>query len=350
MTCHIPVQISEHWTIAIAVRCEDSEQIYVLSEIVVKDHKKPSFEITVASVEEAGDNIVYVKVLPWSADGNYQFDGPPGRPLCSSDPLALAVKVAGQVLLMTQHGDDCKTTFEPAMTGSNARTQRWVFSTDGTKPKPICYSWEYTLLGGKNSNEAQVLQCTDFFAEGAAGQNSSFHASSANVQLGDAGGQTNSDRHTAQQKRLHETYGNRLGREPGAAQADALSVGGQAWTCSYIESCPPRISPNALVYLVSAATRGTFESCVSASDVPKFYVTPVPFNMFTTCKGKNMRLNIKDAIALYRQPYIFQQGCKQEQPLSPHDDDRSGEKVYDCLFIALDDCSGYQPRNCGSQA
>lgn len=329
MTCRIPVQISEYWTIALAVRCELSEQIYVLSVIEEVDRKKPTYQIIAAPVEKAGDNIVYVKVLPWSQNGDYHFENPPGRPLCSFDPIALGAKVEGQVLLMTQNPSNCRTTFEPIMSGDDGKRQRWVFSTGEIDPGAVCYSWEYLLLGGKNSDEVQVLQCAG--PEPAVG--------------GRLFRQTDSDsRADAKVNPL------RLGRHRGAqAEQFPTRVGaapGVKKDCSDVEDCPPPSTPDASIYLISAATGGFFQSCEIASAIPKYYMTPVPFNMFTTCKGQNRRLNIKDALALYRQSYIFQQGCAEEQPLARYNKP-PGSSTDDCLFIALNDCSGYSPRYCG---
>lgn len=343
MSCRIPVHISQYWTIALAIRCEGSEQIYALSVIEEVDFKKPKFNIIAAPVEKLGNNVVYVKVMPWSRDGRYRFDSPPGRPVCSTDPLALGVKVNGQVLLMTQHGGGfCNTTFEPPMTDSNSTTQRWMFSSEDGAISSVCYSWEYTLLGGKNLDEAQVLQCILF--KGDAAHEDPAQPLPSSTRLDAAKQETGQNQRTAQQQRLANKYGNwPSNRAPSSAQTEGVSD--KIWECTDIQNCPPRDAPEASVYLVSVATKGLFQSCFSASGVPKFYVTPVPFNVFTECDGRNMQLNIKDAISLYREPYVFQKGCATE-PLRSDLGNHLGDKPSECLFIALDDCSGYKPLVC----
>lgn len=322
-----------------AMRCEDSGQIHVLSVIQETNFSKPSYEIIVNKVERAGNNIVFMKVMTWSEDGHYNFHSPPGRPLCTGDDLAFAIQVNGKTLLMTQHGDYlCRTTFEPVMKGSGARQQRWrsIFSTG--KGFPLCYSYEYRLLGGKSRDEFQVLRCRDDYSNA---QNSFLEPpTTQNAGLRFGGGASQSSWTVS--TRFAQGRGERAPGPPAPRNAANQSSGPKLGSPED-EGCVNCEKPRSTIYLesASASNKGT---CISADWLPRYFVTLVPFNVTVTCKGQNKKLSIKEAIALYREPYIYTQGCSNER--LARSGDRSGFSTNDCLFIELDDCSGYSPRNC----
>lgn len=108
-------------------------------------------------------SLVEFKVLPWSPQGEYDFDHAAGDVLDFKTDVALAVKLQrGSVVLLTLQDPtarSCELRMAPPLTASpSSFRQRWRFSNFDPSPQTssVCVSWPYRLQGG-DENYSNVV-------------------------------------------------------------------------------------------------------------------------------------------------------------------------------------------------
>lgn len=277
-TCKKTVQIRYGWTITLAMRCDQVDQVYMVA----------GFIYSAGSSEGGADNSFYQKVepaddpevvmqysvQPWNPAGRYHlWNAARGKEVGVNtlEDVALCTIVNGDVYCLTQSTrgvgwGGCMATLEPAASGDKGLLQHWRFfrASDGGRSTRLCYSWEYQLVGGRDYKEQLVAICS-FMCEPSAQPDS--------CPLGD----TRDDL-------CHDVFACRA-----ANRRIVLST-------------------------VNTDDKG---KCKSGYSGNMFFVTPVPMQVLVTCQGSSETWDMKEALRRYRE--IQNEGC-------------NGDPSKDCVF------------------
>lgn len=316
--CRGSVQMRYGWTIGLSLRCVSSDKIWMIGDPLAQTGSSletggATYKMIVVPTDSEALPLQF-RILRWDPNGNYKpfgntafgiashkaRDQPAATNLAyateklgktrkracggagvgdagddddgvmTHDDIALCIMISGEVYCLTQSElplgtSACATYLRPAYSGVAARTQRWSFvrTADGNRSTPVCYSWEYELIGGVSRNRRLVAVCDD----------------------GD------------------EALGGRSGfsRNGPARNGSALGTDDDADACSIIEDCKQ--------YVLLGNVSNGGPGCHTNLPNNLFFTTPAPTQVLWACDSPVVLYTMKEALNKYTDWHIQNQGC-----------------------------------------